>query len=174
MTSIVTQPPHTWFQFGEGPIQLCFHTTNSAIVASNWTDMKLTLLYHDDMRPIDRGTRSIREVTRNAVGDTLLIHVKVREISKNHQSRAFCLALGTGEDRVVTNEFEVKTKRTKRKAHHHTGSIITPFRATDPIALLIKLQWHVNGTCPLCTRHMTSGHSDTCQLHTTIVHERRR
>lgn len=179
---IIRQPEGCWFQFSEGAFELSVQTRDSTLIQRSWTGAVLTLLYHDTMTRVPTtqtlGTPVFKELSKTVRGDILTYMLKIDEITKNHQSRAFCFSLALGEHQVTTNEFLVKTKRTKHKRNmrRHPGI----HYKTKVCEIVQQLQWKISGyhstcdgftdfqqplyVCSICNGQQRQGHFVDCPI----------
>jgi hypothetical protein len=151
------------------------------------------LLYSDTLLPVactstdptkTQAAITFRKVKSAIVGHTLTYQLKIEEITKNHRSRTFCLCLQTqGGRSVVTEEFDVKTKRTRPKTLRNRRTIATDFKHQAK-RVLSMLEWRLSGyekdlndmpdfgqpmyCCPLCKARREHGHTHTCAIYTLL------
>jgi hypothetical protein len=185
---VSVQPPPVWYQFSEGPLHIQFTDTRDLPIEHKWVAARLYIVYEDcgtlvPSTPSSTERRAVRVLKRSldASGHRLDFRVKIEEITKNHQSRTFCLYLVIGNTYFSTRGFRVKTKRTKSKATcTTTPTIETDFRRRAK-EVLTMLEWHTSGfersidtsvdysrpvyTCPLCRARREHGHVDTCGIY---------
>jgi hypothetical protein len=154
-----------------------------------WVGATLSLLYADTLLPIGHTIKNTRtstmtavstnEDTTNSSGWSLRIH----EITKNHESRLFCLQLAVDGRTYTTDAFEVRSKKTKPRAtlRHTPKDLVSVDFKHKTHRVLSLLEWQqtyqhrvVDGsvdydhpiyTCPLCRSTRDQGHTSSCVLH---------
>jgi len=190
---VTVQPARCWYQFKEGQLTFSMKTSDPAVIDACWSHADLKLLYNDTKTcvpiakkpavsstcPEPAVSSTFKEVSRLVQGDTVTFQLKVGEITKNHQSREFCFSIRLGDVTIVTNAFEVMTKRTKRKKRKTKLSSDTEYM-THAKSVLVRLQWRVSGyksscegtvdltrpifTCVLCDGNREQGHGEDCPI----------
>jgi hypothetical protein len=150
---VSVQPQSVWFQFGEGPLKIQFVDVNQT---HRWKKSLITLVYSDTLQPVTmlNSTRStLRTLTCSTGKDLCTITFKTNEITKNHQSRSFCIKFQVGTSSVISEPFVVRTKRTKGKRVLTHENHLTEYkkRLNSAIALL---EWRVAGYVSICEGHV--------------------
>jgi hypothetical protein len=188
--NVSIQPPRIWFQFGDGPMKIQFMDNRNIPDDRKWIEPQLLLLYSDTLLPVTctstdptkaGACTTFRMIDSEIIGNTLNYQLKIHEITKNHQSRPFCLCLRMGgEQSFISGEFDVKTKKTNPKALRNHRKTATDFKRQTK-HVLSMLEWRLSGyertvddvvdfgqpihSCPLCRERRESGHKTTCAIH---------
>jgi hypothetical protein len=180
---VAAQTEGCWYQFREGAFMLVLKTTDPIIITTEWAGATLRLIYETDgtlVPPHNTGSPTFKEVSCSVEGDTITYLLKVDEITRNHQSKAFCFSFHLGDLIIATSGFLVMTKRTKRKKAPRRSNRSEVEYKKQAREVLQRLQWRIGGytstctgfvdftspifTCGLCNGQKTQGHVAGCPL----------
>ena len=114
------QPPCLWYRLGEGDLKVQFTDTRS----QEWGKPELWLIYVDTHEPIrcrmNEPYYRVGPVVMSSDKTTLTYLLRIKEITKNHRARPFCLSLEVGDGGVcVTGAFVVKGRRPRSERRSH-------------------------------------------------------